>query len=777
MAIAANLGFPRIGARRELKTAVEAYWKGSLSEHDLAAEGARLRARHWRIQRDAGIASIPSNDFSFYDQVLDTTAMLGAVPERFGPLRGTVTPDQYFAMARGTKDAPAMEMTKWFDTNYHYIVPEFTGGQAFRLGALKPVEEFLEAKALGIQTRPVLLGPVTWLSLGKAKDAGIDPLALLPAILPIYAEVLRRLRDAGADWVQIDEPILVTDLSGAQRAALRTACAELAGIGPKIMLASYFGALDDNLDLALSLPTAGLHLDLVRAPGQAAQVLAVGTDKVLSLGLIDGRNVWRADLAKALDLAQAAAGGHGADRIQIAPSCSLLHVPVDLAGETELDGELKSWLSFATQKLDEVVTLTRALNGADVLAELAENAAAVASRRVSERIHDPKVKARSAAVTAADLTRKSPYATRRTAQAARLNLPAFPTTTIGSFPQTAEVRRARADHRKGALSDAGYDAFLKRETEACIRRQEALGLDMLVHGEFERNDMVEYFGEQLAGYAFTRLGWVQSYGSRCVKPPLIFGDVSRPKPMTVAWSAFAQSLTDRPMKGMLTGPVTILQWSFVRDDQPRSETCRQIALAIRDEVADLEAAGIRAIQIDEPAIREGLPLRLAEWDAYLTWAVEAFRLSASPVRDDTQIHTHMCYSEFNDIMPAIAAMDADVISIETSRSDMELLRVFGDFEYPNAIGPGIWDIHSPRVPSEGEMTGLLRKAASVIPAERLWVNPDCGLKTRGWPETEAALRNLVAAAKALRRGDLSPLPIEGRKAPEKAACLCGHAHA
>lgn len=772
MAIAANLGFPRIGARRELKTAVEAFWKGALPETDLATEAARLRARHWQVQQQAGITVIPSNDFSFYDQVLDTTALLGAVPDRFGPVADRVSTAQYFAMARGTDTAPAMEMTKWFDTNYHYIVPEFTNGQSFRLASLKPVEEFLEARALGIHTRPVLLGPISWLSLGKAKDAGLDPLAFLPAILPIYAEILSRLADAGADWVQIDEPVLVTDLSPAQTRALRSAYAQLAGVGPQVMVASYFGALAENLDLALSLPVAGLHLDLVRAPEQLADLLAKGTDKVLSLGLIDGRNVWRADLARALELAQKASRAHGADRIQIAPSCSLLHVPVDLAAETELDAELQSWLAFAVQKLAEVATLTATLNGADTRAELAANAAAVAARRASPRIHDPRVKARMAAVTPADLRRKSDYPTRQKAQAARLGLPAFPTTTIGSFPQTTEVRRARADHRKGLISDAAYYDFLKQETAACIARQEQLGLDMLVHGEFERNDMVEYFGEQLSGYAFTRLGWVQSYGSRCVKPPLIFGDVSRPQPMTVAWSSYAQSLTDRPMKGMLTGPVTILQWSFVRDDQPRAETCRQIALAIRDEVADLEAAGLPAIQIDEPALREGLPLRRRDWDAYLGWAVDCFRLSSAPVRDDTQIHTHMCYAEFNDIMPAIAAMDADVISVETSRSDMELLQAFGDFAYPNEIGPGVWDIHAPRVPPQDEMVTLLRKAASVIPADRLWVNPDCGLKTRGWPETEASLKNLVAAAKALRAGSLTPLPVEQRGL-ELVGCGCG----
>lgn len=772
MVIAANLGFPRIGARRELKTAVEAYWKGTLPEADLLAEGARLRARHWQIQRDAGITVIPSNDFSFYDQVLDTTALLGAVPPRFGPVAERVSLPQYFAMARGTQDAQAMEMTKWFDTNYHYIVPEFTNGQTFRLSSLKPVEAFLEAKAQGIHTRPVLLGPVSWLSLGKAKDAGLDPLAFLPAILPIYAEILTRLAAAGADWVQIDEPVLVTDLTPAQARAFRSAYDALAAAGPQLMLASYFGALDDNLDLALSLPVAGLHLDLVRAPEQVAGLLAKGTNKVLSLGLVDGRNVWRADLARALELAQTAVQTFGADRIQIAPSCSLLHVPVDLAAETELDAELTSWLAFAVQKLAEVATLTATLNGVDTRADLAANAAALAARRASPRIHSPQVKARSAAVTPADLRRASGFAARRQAQAARLNLPAFPTTTIGSFPQTPEVRRARADHRKGVISDAEYDAFLKRETAACIARQEALGLDLLVHGEFERNDMVEYFGEQLSGYAFTRLGWVQSYGSRCVKPPLIFGDVARPQPMTVAWSAYAQSLTDLPMKAMLTGPVTILQWSFVRDDQPRSETCRQIALAIRDEVADLEAAGLPAIQIDEPALREGLPLRRQDWDAYLAWAVDCFRLASSPVRDDTQIHTHMCYAEFNDIMPAIAALDADVISVETSRSDMELLQAFGDFAYPNEIGPGVWDIHAPRVPAQDEMVVLLRKAASVIPADRLWVNPDCGLKTRGWPETEASLINLVAAARQLRQGSVTPLPVE-RQGRELAACGCG----
>ncbi|WBU53354.1 5-methyltetrahydropteroyltriglutamate--homocysteine S-methyltransferase [Paracoccus sp. SCSIO 75233] len=750
MAQSANLGFPRIGARRELKKAVEAYWKGETDAAALVAEGKRLRAAHWQAQADAGIGVIPSNDFSFYDQVLDMAALLGAVPARFRDAGDGL--DLYFAMARGTDAAPAMEMTKWFDTNYHYIVPEFSRDQSFSLSSAKPVEEYLEAKALGIETRPVLLGPVSFLSLGKSRDDGFSPLEHLDAVLPVYADLLARLHEAGAAWVQIDEPVLVCDLTEAQRNAFSRAYAALADAGPKLMLASYFGGLGDNLEVATGLPVAGLHIDLVRAPEQLATVLANSGGKVISLGLVDGRNIWKTDLARALTVAGKAVQRLGSDHVQIAPSCSLLHVPVDLDQETGLDEELNSWLAFAAQKLAEVATLTRALNdGEDAVADaLAQNRAACEARAVSPRIHDPLVKARVAGVTDDDRKRRSQFTDRIAKQQDRLKLPRFPTTTIGSFPQTQQVRRARADHRKRAISDSAYDVFLKAETEACIRRQEEIGLDVLVHGEFERNDMVEYFGEQLAGFAFTKFGWVQSYGTRCVKPPVIFGDVSRPKAMTVAWSAYAQSLTDRPMKGMLTGPVTILQWSFVRDDQPRRTTCEQIALAIRDEVADLEAAGIGVIQIDEPALREGLPLRRAAWEGYLAWAVDAFRLSASPVRDETQIHTHMCYSEFNDIIGSIAAMDADVISIETSRSDMELLRVFADFDYPNDIGPGIWDIHAPRVPSGQEMTGLLQKAAAVIPAERLWVNPDCGLKTRGWDEVEASLRNLVDAARTLR---------------------------
>ena len=750
MVESANLGYPRIGAKRELKKALEAYWKGEIDIEALEAAGSDLRARNWAAQAESGVSRIPSNDFSFYDQVLDTTAMLGAVPPRFSGLTGL---DAYFAMARGTDAAPAMEMTKWFDTNYHYIVPELTDGMTFCLANDLPVQRFEEAKAQGIHTRPVLVGPVTWLALAKAKTEGLEPLSLLPHVVAVYAELLGRLAEAGADWVQIDEPILARDLTEGESQALRRTYEALSAKGLKILLATYFGALGDNLDLACSLPVDGLHLDLVRAPAQLDAVLATTGDKTLSLGLIDGRNIWRADLSRALDLAETAVSALGPERIEIAPSCSLLHVPVDLTQETVLDEELKGWLAFARQKLDEVVALARAAEEGREAAAAAFDAAdaAVAARTASPRIHDPAVKTRTAAVTAADFGRPSDYRGRSLAQRGRFRLPAFPTTTIGSFPQTVEVRKARAAHRRGEMTTAQYETFLEEKTRDCIRRQEALGLDVLVHGEFERNDMVEYFGEQLSGFAFTKNGWVQSYGSRYVKPPVIFGDVSRPQAMTVRWSAYAQSLTKQPVKGMLTGPVTVLQWSFVRDDQARAETCKQLALAIRDEVKDLEAAGIGMIQIDEPAFREGLPLRRADWDAYLRWAGDCFRLSAAGVRDEPQIHTHRCYSEFNDIMPSIAALDADVISIETSRSDMELLDAFTDFSYPNEIGPGVWDIHAPRVPSREDMIGLLEKAGAVLPTDKVWVNPDCGLKTRGWPEVEASLSNLVAAAQAMRQ--------------------------
>jgi len=756
MTIVTNLGFPRIGARRELKHALESYWRGETDAAQLQATAAELRARHWRLQRDAGVDVPPSNDFSLYDQVLDTAVLFDAIPQRYRALAQRAPLDGYFAMARGLQrdgvDLHALEMTKWFDTNYHYLVPELTRDQAFTLHADKPLSEYREARALGIETRPVLLGPVSFLRLSKATD-GSDTLALLDRLLPVYAQLLAQLKDAGAAWVQLDEPVLVQDLDDTARAAFERAYRYLADVPhPQLLLATYFGALDDNLALATSLPVDGLHVDLVRAPEQLDAVLrALPATRVLSLGLVNGRNIWRAALDNALILARYALGHRGPDTLWLAPSCSLLHCPVDLGQEKKLDAELRSWLAFSRQKLQELRVLADALDGkASAEVALDQARAAIESRRRSPRVHNAAVKARVAALTATDAARATPHVQRQLQQAQALRLPAFPTTTIGSFPQTQDVRLARARNKSGKLSDADYDAFLAEQTAHCVRVQEQIGLDVLVHGEFERNDMVEYFGEQLDGFAFTGNGWVQSYGSRCVKPPVIFGDVSRPAPMTVRWSRYAQSLTDKPMKGMLTGPVTVLQWSFVRDDQSRADTCTQIALALRDEVNDLEAAGIRAIQIDEPALREGLPLRRAQWQDYLDWAVRAFRISASGVADATQIHTHMCYAQFNDIIEAVAALDADVISIETSRSRMELLDAFARFDYPNQIGPGVYDIHSPRVPDSAEMVELLRKASDVLPPGKLWVNPDCGLKTRGWPETRAALEAMVGAARTLR---------------------------
>ncbi|MCC4631997.1 MULTISPECIES: 5-methyltetrahydropteroyltriglutamate--homocysteine S-methyltransferase [Xanthomonas] len=756
MTIVTNLGFPRIGARRELKQALERHWRGDSDAAELQDTARTLRARHWQLQRDAGVDVPPSNDFSLYDHVLDTAFLFDAIPQRYRALTERDPLAGYFAMARGHQadgvDVHALEMTKWFDTNYHYIVPELHAGQHFALRGDKPVAEFREALAQGITTRPVLLGPVSLLLLSKTTD-GSDRLALLEGLLPVYAQLLRQLHDAGAEWVQIDEPALVLDLDAAAQDAYLSAYAALAtGPRPKLLLTTYFGALGDNLRLAAALQVDGLHIDLVRGLEQLDAVLgALPSERVLSLGLVNGRNVWRTPLDNALTLARYAQGHVGADKLWLAPSCSLLHVPVDLDAEKTLDADLRSWLSFAKQKLGELRTLADALDDkphADAALEQARTA--VDARRSSPKVHRPDVSKRLAALDADSARRASPYAQRRGAQQQALHLPAYPTTTIGSFPQTHEVREARARYKSGKLSQADYDAFLRAQTEACVRFQESIGLDVLVHGEFERNDMVEYFGEQLEGFAFTKLGWVQSYGSRCVKPPIIYGDVARPAPMTVYWSQYAQSLTDRPMKGMLTGPVTVLQWSFVRDDQERAQTCRQIALALRDEVRDLEAAGIGVIQIDEPAIREGLPLRRGEWAAYLDWAVESFRISSCGVRDATQIHTHMCYSEFNDIIAAVAAMDADVISIETSRSRMELLDAFVKFQYPNEIGPGVYDIHSPRVPDAREMVQLLEKARAVIPPAQLWVNPDCGLKTRGWDETRAALQAMVDAARTLR---------------------------
>lgn len=758
LAWSATLGFPRIGARRELKRAVEAYWNHSISREQLLEEAAKLRLERWTIQRDSGIDLIPSNDFSLYDHVLDTAVLVGAIPEQFGWDGGDIDLDLYFAMARGGA-VPALEMTKWFDTNYHYIVPEFTAHMNFRLASSpKPIDEFREALGHGIETVPVVLGPITFLLLGKAKGTKFDPLSLLPQLLPMYEDLLTKLAEAGARWVQLDEPCLALDRTEEELELYRNAYTRLTAAAPiSIFLTTYFAGLRDNLATALSLPVAALHLDLVRAPEQLDELLANHAhpgDKRLSLGVVDGRNVWKNDLEQTLQLLERVelwSGGN--ENLIVAPSCSLLHVPWDLDAETDLDADVKDTLAFAKQKLSEIRTLQTALNeGTDQVAQaIADNRRALARRRSSPRIHNPEVTARLARVGEGDYHRRSPFPVRKRAQQARLKLPKFPTTTIGSFPQTEDIRKARAAFRRGDLSEAAYTQMLKDKTAACVRLQEQLGIDVLVHGEFERTDMVEYFGEQLDGFAHTRNGWVQSYGSRCVKPPIIYGDVARKRPMTVEWSRFAQSLTERPMKGMLTGPVTILQWSFVRDDQPRETTCRQIALAIRDEVVDLEEAGLPIIQIDEPALREGLPLHREAWTDYLAWAVDCFRLAASGVRDETQIHTHMCYAQFNDIMSAIAAMDADVISIETSRSDMELLEAFQASAYPNDIGPGVYDIHSPRVPTVAEMVNLLKRACERLAPEQLWVNPDCGLKTRGEKETVEALTAMVEAARQMRK--------------------------
>ena len=783
MVTAHTLGFPRIGVQRELKHATEAYWAGSLDRPGLEQVGKTLRARHWAIQSDAGLDFVPVGDFSWYDHVLDMSALLGVVPARFGDVSsakdGTVDLDTYFRMARGRAptgaDVTACEMTKWFDTNYHYIVPEFSTEQAFHLASRKLFDEVAEACALGYQAqvKPVLIGPLTYLWLGKVKgdqsnkgfDKEFDKLALLERLLPVYGEILAKLAQLGVKWVQIDEPILALDLPLAWKNAFEAAYVRWQQPGLKRLLTTDFGALEDNTALACRLPVDGLHIDIVRGPEQLTAVLdQLPSYKILSVGAVDGRNIWRSDFEKVLALLEQAKTRLG-DRLWVASSCSLLHSPVDLAVETGLDEEIKSWLAFATQKTHEIVVLKHALSAAlamnlgasraaAVSTELERNRQANQARRTSQRIHHTAVKARVAQVTAALAERHHPYPVRRVAQQQRLNLPLFPTTTIGSFPQTPQIRAARRDVKAGKISERDYIATMHEQISYAVRKQEELDLDVLVHGEAERNDMVEYFGELLEGFVFTQNGWVQSYGSRCVKPPVIFGDVSRAAPMTVEWTVYAQSRTKRPMKGMLTGPVTILQWSFVRDDQPRAQTTLQIALALRDEVCDLEAAGIKVIQIDEPALREGLPLRQKHWQDYLGWAVHAFRITASGVRDDTQIHTHMCYSEFNDIISSIAALDADVITIETSRSDMELLDAFNrpgaDFSYPNEIGPGVYDIHTPRLPTTEEMVDLLKKAALVIAPEKLWVNPDCGLKTRQWPEVETALTRMVQAAKIMR---------------------------
>jgi 5-methyltetrahydropteroyltriglutamate--homocysteine methyltransferase len=752
-----NLGYPRIGAKRTLKFALEDYWKGKSGGDDLDKIGAGLRQQHWQDQQALNLA--PVGDFSYYDQVLDMSFMLGNVPQRVRGLDGTAR-DNYFRVARGRSASDtgcscvrAGEMTKWFDTNYHYIVPELAADTAFALDASALLQQLEQARRLGINAKPVLIGPLTYLWLGKTID-GSDKLALLPRLLPVYAQLLAKLAEQGVEWVQIDEPILVTELDAKWQQAFVTAYDALKERGVKLLLATYFGTLQGNLALACSLPVQGLHVDAINARSEVGDVIKqLPQDRVLSLGVVDGRNIWKTDLSATLDWLEPLQRTLQS-RLWIAPSCSLLHVPVDLDSETALASSIKPWLAFARQKLDEVIALAAALNygRAAVALELAANRAAQDARSASSATCNAQVRTAVAGIGSSLGQRTSSHAQRAIKQAALLQLPLYPTTTIGSFPQTAQIRQARSQYRSGALDAPAYKLLMQAEIARCVREQEALGLDVLVHGEAERNDMVEYFSEQLDGYAFSEFGWVQSYGSRCVKPPILYGDISRPKAMTVEWSTYAQSLTDKPMKGMVTGPVTMLNWSFVRNDQPRSASCRQLALAIRAEVQDLERAGIRVIQIDEAALREGLPLRKAQWRRYLDWAIESFRISANGVTDATQIHTHMCYSEFNDIIARIADMDADVITIETSRSSMALLAAFDDFNYPNQIGPGVYDIHTANIPSQEQMVALIQKAAQRIPAARLWVNPDCGLKTRGWPEVIEALGNMVAAAKTLRSG-------------------------
>jgi len=760
-----NLGYPRIGPKRELKKACESYWKGKIDQSALEATAQEIRKNNWQTQQEAGIDLVPANDFAYYDHVLDMALVTGAIPDRFlsvADKSNLSELDLYFAMARGYQDDQhdviAMEMTKWFDTNYHYIVPEFNKSQEFKLYSNKIIDEYKEAKEQ-VNAKPVILGPVSYLLLGKEKDEGFHRLDLLDKLLPVYHEILEKLASLGAEWVQLDEPYLAMDLDDQAKQAFEQAYQALGDqhTNLKLLLATYFEGIRDNSDLATALPIQALHLDLTMAPGQLDLILdKIPEGMTLSLGVVNGRNIWKNDFEHALGTIQKAREKLGEDRLMLAPSCSLLLSPYDLDLETNeevLTPEIKNWLAFAKQKVHEVATLGKLASRAtfdQYKNALEANKKALQSRRESELIHNDKVKQRANAVKSEDADRNQPFAKRKEKQRANLNLPEFPTTTIGSFPQTTDIRKLRRKFKKGDIDKATYEEELKAATKTAIKWQEEVNLDVLVHGEFERNDMVEYFGEQLEGYVFTENGWVQSFGSRCVKPPIIYGDVTRKSAMTVDWINYAQSLTDQPVKGMLTGPVTMLQWSFVRDDQPKSETCKQISLAIRDEVKDLEDNGTKVIQIDEPALREGLPLRRDDWDDYLIWAVNSFRLASAVVDDATQIHTHMCYAEFNDIIESIANLDADVITIETSRSQMELLDALVEFKYPNDIGPGVYDIHSPRIPTVKEMQNLINKAANVLPAENIWVNPDCGLKTRNWEEVKPALENMVAAAQGLR---------------------------
>ncbi|MEW8104695.1 MAG: 5-methyltetrahydropteroyltriglutamate--homocysteine S-methyltransferase [Candidatus Thiodiazotropha endolucinida] len=749
-----HLGLPRIGTKRQLKFALEAYWRGELDQRELEQTARQIRRDNLLLQSRLDMLTV--GDFSLYDQVLDSSFLFGNIPPRFRQEAGITTLDDYFQVARGTsnQDTPpeaAAEMTKWFDTNYHYIVPELQHTTDFRLAIDTLLTQITETGTDPQRIKPVIIGPVTYLWLGKSKD-GSDKLDLLQRLLPIYADLLTQLAAAGVEWVQIDEPILVTELSATWQHALRNSYYQLQSSPVKLLLTTYFGQLRENLQLACELPVAGLHIDVSRQQEEVSRIIDwLPMHKILSLGIIDGRNIWKSDLNAMLAWLEPI-HSRLRQRLWLAPSCSLLHVPLDLEREQRLDPEIKAWCSFGKQKLIELELIATALNrGRDsVTAELENNANALLTRKRSHRVIKPSVHQRMAEITPSMAQRRSPYEVRSQVQAQRLNLPPLPTTTIGSFPQTGSIRQCRRDYRNGKLTWNSYKKAMQQEIAYCIRQQEEIGLDVLVHGEPERNDMVEYFGEQLDGFAFMEHAWVQSYGSRCVKPPIIYGDIERHHCMTGEWTDYAQSLTTKPLKGMLTGPVTMLNWSFVRDDQPRAATCLQLALALRDEVLDLEQAGIAIIQIDEAALREGLPLRRSEWQGYLEWATHAFGVCANGVQDSTQIHTHMCYSEFNDIIGAIAAMDADVITIETSRSDMELLEVFEAFDYPNAIGPGVYDIHTPNIPSLDEIMTLMRRAMQRIPADRLWINPDCGLKTRRWQEVVPALEAMQRAAGLLR---------------------------
>ena len=750
-------GFPRIGNMRQLKKATESYWAGKSSAEALMEVGSAMRTDAWTTMRAAGIEEIPSNTFSFYDHMLDMVQLLDAIPARHRHIQGDAI-DRFFAMARGNDEVAPLEMTKWFDTNYHYLVPELSPETNFRIASEKPFEEFAEAELLGIKSRPVLVGPITFLTLAKPADeapADFDPISLLQSLLPVYGEILIRLGDQGADWVQFDEPALIKDQPQAVLEAASIAYDYLGAVKgrPKLMVATYFGSLDAALPMLASSPIDGIGVDLTPRGGNNFEALLATpglASKRLYAGVVDGRNIWLNEMDKSIETLATLTGI--SDGLVVSSSSSLLHVPYTVDAEAKLDPEVKGWLAFAVQKLDEVVNLAKGMrDGSDAISDdLETNRAALASRANSAHTTNAKVQSRVAGITSDHHTRTTPIAKRAEAQKAKLNLPQLPTTTIGSFPQTAEIRKARRDFTKGEISQSQYDDFIKAEIKHVVDMQEELDIDVLVHGEAERNDMVQYFAEQLQGFFATESGWVQSYGSRYVRPPVIAGDVARPAAMTVEWSKYAQSLTQRPMKGMLTGPVTMLCWAFVRNDQPWADTARQVALALRDEVSDLEAAGITVIQVDEPALREGLPLRATQQAAYLDWATEAFRLSTSGVQSDTQIHTHMCYAEFGEILDAVAALDADVISLEAARSRMEITNELADGNYPGAVGPGVYDIHSPRVPTAEEMTELLQQATKAINASQLWVNPDCGLKTRGEPEVRTALANMVQAAKAVR---------------------------